>query len=167
MIGDVHDILWRDPHTCTPICRVVIEIESLARPIGPAGDAIYMPLGVAGGRVEGIGSDKQIVGGADIAVAHADEKIAHQGMCVVADPAGNIIIWFEGTSQAEEGAYDDLLDGVYPPRIRSRLAVRIASTNPEWRSFDRRPLIGAGSFDANAGVLEFVILSLVEQGALN
>jgi len=167
MIGNVHEMLSRDPYTCTPVCRVHIEIEAFARPIGPAGDAVYVPLHVTGGRVIGLGPEKYIIGGADIAVMNADESLVHRGTCVVADPQGNTILWYDGASQAEEGAYDDLIDGILPPKMRSRLCVRIASTNPEWRSFNRRPLLGAGSFDAIAGKLEFVILSLVEHGALN
>ena len=167
MIGKVHDMLSRDPFTCTPVCRVQIKIEALARPIGPAGDAVYVPLNITGGRVIGLGSEKYIIGGADIGVMNADESLVHRGNCVVADPQGNTILWYDGASQAEEGAYDDLIDGILPPRIRSRLCIRIASTNPEWRSFNRRPLLGVGSFDALAGRLEFVILSLVEHGALN
>ena len=98
---------------------------------------------------------------------NADEHLVHNGTCVVADPQGNTILWYDGASQAEEGAYDDLIDGIFPAKLRSRLCVRIASTNPEWRSFNRRPLLGVGSFDGSSGKLEFVVLSLVEQGTLN
>jgi hypothetical protein len=167
MMDSVDDILSRDPFTCTPICRVTLRLEELARPIGPAGDAVFVPLRIAGGRVRGLGAEKNIVGGADIAVMNADEKLVHNGTCVVADPLGNIIVWYGGASTAQEGAYDDLIDGIFPPKIPSRLCVRIASTNPEWRSFNRKPLLGAGSFDRSAGRLEFVILSLVELGVLN
>jgi hypothetical protein len=160
-------MLSRDPFTCTPVCRVLLRIEELARPVGPAGDAIYVPLRITGGRVIGVGAEKDIVGGADIAVMNADESLVHNGTCVVSDPLGNTILWYDGASQAEEGAYDDLVDGTPPPKVRSRLCIRIASTNPEWRSFNRRPLLGVGFFDWSAGNLEFVILSLAEQGALN
>lgn len=167
MIDSVDDMRSRDPFTCTPVCRVRLRVEELARPIGPAGDAIFVPLRITGGRVVGLGSEKFVVGGADIAVMNADESFVHDGTCVVADPGGNMILWYDGASQAEEGAYDDLIDGTLPPKIRSRLCIRIASTNPEWRSFNRRPLIGVGSFDGNAGVLDFIILSLVEHTGLN
>jgi hypothetical protein len=160
-------MLSSDPFTCTPVCRVHLQIEELARPIGPAGDAIYVPLRITGGRVIGFGAEKHIVGGADIAIMNADESLVHNGACVVADPRGNTILWYDGASQAEEGAYDDLIDGRLPPKIRARLCIRIASTNPEWRSFNRRPLLGVGFFDGSSGNLEFVILSLTEQGALN
>jgi hypothetical protein len=166
-MDNMHDIRSRRPFTCTPICRVTLRLEELARPIGPAGDAVFVPLRIVGGRVSGLGGEKHIVGGADIAVMSADEKLVHNGACVVADPSGNTILWYDGASTAQEGAYDDLTDGVFPPKIPSRLCVRIASTNPEWRSFNRKPLLGAGSFDGSAGMLEFVILSLVELGVLN
>jgi hypothetical protein len=160
-------MLSRDPFRCTPVCRVQIRIEELASPVGPAGDAVYVPLRITGGRVLGLGTEKHIIGGADLAVMNADESLVHSGTCVVADPQGNTILWYDGASQAEEGAYDDLLDGTLPPKIRSRLCIRIASTNPEWRSFNRRPLLGVGSFDGPSGKIEFVILSLAELGALN
>jgi hypothetical protein len=160
-------MLSRDPYTCTPVCRVLIRVEQFARPIGPAGDAVHVPMRITGGRVSGLGVEKYVVGGVDMAVMNADESLTHNGTCVIADPLGNTILWYDGSSQAEEGAYDDLLDGVLPSKIRSRLCVRITSTNPEWRSFNRRPLLAVGSFDGSAGTLEFVILSLVEQGALN
>jgi hypothetical protein len=161
------DIRSRDPYACTPMCRLLIRVEALARPIGPAGDVIYLPLRIAGGSVEGIGLEKRIVGGSDMAMMRPDEKLVHRGSCVVADPAGNIIFRYDGTSQAEEGAYDDLLDGVLPPKIRSRLSVRVTSTNPDWRTFDERPLIGAGFFDATGGVHDVLVLSLVEHGWIN
>jgi hypothetical protein len=160
-------MLSHDPILCTPVCRVQLLIEEFARPIGPAGDAVYVPLRITGGRVTGLGTDKRVLGGADVAVMNADESLIHQGSCVLADPQGNTVLWYDGASQADEGAYDDLLDGTLPRKIRSRLCVRIASTNPEWRSFNRRPLLAVGWFDGSAGVLEFVILSLAEQGALN
>jgi hypothetical protein len=163
----MHDMHSRDPLTCTPICRVHIRIRSLARPIGPAGDVFYAPFRISSGRVVGFGAEKRIVGGADMAVMHADENLIHNGVCVVADPKGSTILWYDGTSQGEEGAYDGLLDGIVPANLRSRLCVRIASTNPGWRSLNRNPLLAAGSFKWAAGSLEFVILSLAENGALN
>jgi hypothetical protein len=162
MMDNMRDIRSRGPFTCTSLCRVTIRLEALARPTGPAGDAVFVPLRIVGGRVSGLGGEKHIVGGADIAVMNADEKLVHNGTCVVADPSGNTILWYDGASTAQEGAYDDLTDGVFPPKIPSRLCVRIASTNPEWRKFNRKPLLGDGSFDGVAGVLQFVILSPVE-----
>jgi hypothetical protein len=167
MMDSMHDLLSHDPFTCTPVCRVQLRVEELSRPIGPAGDALYVPLRITGGRVIGLGIEKHIVGGADIAVMNADESLVHRGTFVVADSQGNTILWYGGASQAQEGAYDELIDGTFPPKIRSWLCVRVASTDPEWRSLNRKSLLGIGSFDGNAGLMEFMIFSLLEQGTLN
>jgi len=144
---------------------MVIAVEGLATPIGPAGDAVYAPMRIAGGRVRGIGGEKSIVGGTDFAIMYADEKLVHNGNLVVADPAGDILVWYDGFSQAGEGAYDDLLEGRLPANIPCRVAIRTVSTNPAWLFLNRRPLLGIGSFDGNAGTLKLTILSVIEPAA--
>ena len=146
------------PFTCTPVCRAVFIFESLAAAIGPAGDVLYVPLSITGGRVTGKGSEKRILGGSDFAMMYADEKLVHDGNCVVTDPMGDILLWYGGFSQAQEGAYDALLDGRLPAKAQSHCSVRIVSTNPQWRFLNRKPLLGIGSFDGNIGILELTIL---------
>jgi hypothetical protein len=146
---------------------MVIVVEGLTAAIGPAGDAVYAPMRIAGGSMRGIGSEKSIVGGTDFAIMYADEKLVHNGNLVVADPAGDILIWYDGSSQADEGAYDELLEGRLPANIPCRLAIRAVSTNPAWRPLNRRPLLGIGSFDGNAGTLELTILSVLEVDGRN
>ena len=91
---------------------------------------------------------------------YADEKLVHDGSFAIADPAGDVLIWYDGASQAREGAYDAVLDGQLPGRAPCRLSVRSVSTAPEWRALNRRPLFGVGSFDGTAGTLEFTVLSI-------
>jgi hypothetical protein len=98
---------------------------------------------------------------------YADEKLVHNGNFVITDPAGDIIVWYDGPSQAVEGAYDDLLDGRLPGTSPCRVSVRVVSTSPEWRVLYRRPLLGVGTFDGTAGTLEFTLLSVIESPTVN
>ncbi len=156
----VREFLLRDPYSCTPICHVVVTFEGLTSAIGPAGDSVYVPLLITGGSVTGLGSEKRVICGTDFAVMYGDEQLVHNGHVVIADPAGDVLLWYDGPSQAEEGAYDELLDGRLPGRLLSRLSVRAISTAPAWRTLKRRPLLGIGSFDGAAGTLEFTVLSV-------
>ena len=117
---------------------------------------------IIGGSVTGLGSEKRVMCGTDFAAMYGDEKLVHNGNVVIADPAGDVLLWYDGPSQAEEGAYDDLLDGRLPGKIPSRLSVRVISTGPAWRTLKRRPLLGVGSFDGTSGTLEFTVLSVTE-----
>jgi hypothetical protein len=157
----------RDPYSCAPICHIVLTFEGLTAAIGPAGDNVYVPMRITGGSVTGLGSEKRVICGTDFAVMYGDEKLVHNGNVVIADPAGDILLWYDGPSQAEEGAYDDLLDGRLPGKIRSRLSVRVISTGPTWRTLKRRPLLGVGSFDGTSGSLEFTVLSVTETAPSN
>jgi hypothetical protein len=139
----------------------------LTAAIGPAGDAVHVPMRISGGSVSGIGVEKEIIGGTDFAVMYADENLVHNGNFVVAEPTGDILVWYDGTSQAREGAYDELLAGQLPGNIPCRLSMRLVSTSPEWRSLNRRPLFGFGSFDGDAGTLDLIVLSVTEQDARN
>ncbi len=152
----------REPYSCTPICKIVLTFEGVTAAIGPAGDNVYVPLRITGGMVSGPGPAKRIICGTDFAVMYADEKFVHNGNFVIADPAGDILVWYDGPSQAGEGAYDDLLDGQLPAKSACRLSVRTVSTGPEWRTLNRRPLLGVGTFDGATGTLEFTLLSVTE-----
>jgi hypothetical protein len=156
----VQELLLRDSFSCVPICHVVLTLEALTAAIGPAGDNVYVPMRITGGTVTGVGPKKSIICGTDFALMFADEKLVHDGNFVIADPAGDVLIWYDGASQAAEGAYDDLLDGQLPGKIPCRLGVRSISTGPEWRSLNRRPLAGVGWFDGAAGTLEFTLISI-------
>ncbi len=157
----------RDPYTCTPICKIVIALEGVTAAIGPAGDALYVPLRITGGNAVATGPEKRIISGTDFAVMYADEKLVHNGNFVIADPAGDILVWYDGPSQAAEGAYDDLLEGRLPSKSPCRLSVRTISTSPEWRTLNRRPMLGVGTFDGTTGTLEFTLLAVTETPADN
>jgi hypothetical protein len=165
--SDLQELLLREPYSCTPICKIVIMLEGVTAAIGPAGDALYVPMRITGGTVTGDGSTKRVICGTDFAVMYADEKLVHNGNFVIADPAGDILVWYDGPSQAAEGAYDELLDGHLPGKIPCRLSVRSVATGPEWRALNRRPLLGMGSFDGADGTLEFTILSITETAPAN
>jgi hypothetical protein len=115
---------------------------------------------ITGGIVTGVGLPKRVLCGTDFAVMGADEKLVHNGNFVIADPAGDVLMWYDGASEAREGAYDELLEGLLPRKIPCRLSLRSISTAPEWRMLNRRPLVGVGSFDGGAGTLDFVVLSI-------
>jgi hypothetical protein len=154
-------------YSCTPVCHILIVLEASTSAIGPAGDVLYLPLRITGGTLTGMGPEKRIICGTDFAEMYADEKLVHNGNLVVADPAGDILIWYDGTSQAREGAYDDLLEGKLPESATTRLSIRTISTNPAWRALNKKPLLGIGSFSATATTLELTLLSLTENEALN
>jgi hypothetical protein len=158
-----------DRYSCTPVCRVVVRIDGMTAAIGPAGDAVYVPLRISGGRITGAGVEKTVIGGSDFAVMYADETLVHSGRFVAADPAGDVLVWYDGASQAAEGAYDDVLDGRLPGKIPCRLGVHIVSTSPEMRALSRKPLIGMGHFDGDAGTLDVIVLTVHERAgaALN
>jgi hypothetical protein len=147
-------------YLCEPICRITIAIEPLTTAIGPAGDVLYVPFRITGGTVSGLEPETASVMGTDFASMYADEKLTHQGQFVVAHGAGDIMFSYTGTSQAPEGAYDDLLDGKLPGKIPCKLVVQTASTRREWRSLNRRPLIAVGTFDGDAGRLDVMLLAL-------
>lgn len=156
----MHDRL-ETAYTCTTICRVTLEIDRLAATIGPARDTLYVPMRIRDGTITGVGNPKAVTGGSDFATMYADEILVHDGNLVFADPDGDVLLWYDGPSQGREGAYDELLDERLPGRIPCRFAVRIVSSNPQWRPFSRRPLLGLGSFDGQIGKLDFVILSVI------
>jgi len=163
----LQELLSGEPYSCTPICKIVITLEALTAAIGPAGDALYVPMRIVGGSATGSGPERRVICGTDFAVMYADEKLVHDGSFVIIDPAGDILVWYDGPSQASEGAYDDLLEGQLPGRCPCRVSVRTISTGPEWRTLNRRPLLGVGSFDGVAGTLEFTLLSVIESAAGN
>jgi hypothetical protein len=154
----MRELLLREPYSCTPVCRIVVALEPLTSAIGPAGDRLCVPFRTAGGSIQGIGGEKRILGGDDFAVMYADEKLTHDGRFVAEDPIGDVLVWYTGTSQAAEGAYDDLLDGRLPVAASCRLSVTFVSTGALWRSLTRRPLLGVGSFDGVAGRLDVTVL---------
>jgi hypothetical protein len=155
-------VLVSEPYNCTPICRIVLVLERFSVAIGPAGDVVYVPFRILGGTITGMGPDKPILGGTDFGAMYADEKFTHNGNFVVRDPAGDILIWYDGPSQGPEGTYDDVLDGNFVNKLTCRLAVRTVSVNAGWRSLNRRPLLGMGTFEGESGVLAFTVLSLNE-----
>ena len=146
---------------------MVIALEPLTSAIGPAGDRLYVPLRITGGRVCGVGSDKNILRGDDFAIMYADEKLMHDGRFVVEDPAGDLLVWYTGTTLAGDGAYDNMLDGQLPANAPCRVSVELISTALAWRTSVRRPLLGVGSFDGQAGRLEMTILSVTENSGRN
>jgi hypothetical protein len=149
-----------DDFFCVPLCRITVAIEPLTTAIGPAGDTLYVPFRITGGTVSGLEPQSSSITGTDFALMYADEKLTHHGQFVVAHPAGDIMFSYAGTSQASEGAYDDLLEGQFPGKIPCKLTVQTASTHCEWRSRNREPLIAVGTFDGVAGRLDVVLLSM-------
>jgi hypothetical protein len=147
-------------YLCEPICRITIAVEPLTAAIGPAGDVLYVPLRITGGTISGLEPLTGSVTGTDFASMYADDKLTHQGQFVVAHGAGDVMFSYTGTSQAPEGAYDELLEGILPGKIPCKLVVQTASTHREWRSWNRRPLIAVGTFDGEAGQLDVMLLSL-------
>ena len=163
----MRELLSLEPYTCTPICKIVIALEGVTSAIGPAGDALYVPMRITGGSAFGAGPGRHIVCGSDFAVMHGDENFVHNGNFIVADPAGDVLVWYDGPSAAVEGTYDKLLDGQLPGRSACRLSVRTVSTNPEWRSLNRTPLLGVGYYDGSIGTIEFAILTITESPTEN
>jgi hypothetical protein len=149
-----------DDFLCEPICRITIAIEPLTAVIGPAGDMLYVPFRITGGTLSGMEPETGSITGTDFAVMYADEKLTHHGQFVVAHPAGDIMFSYTGTSQAPEGAYDELLEGQFPGKIPCRLAVQTASTHRAWVSWNRQPLIAVGTFDGVAARLDIVLLTM-------
>jgi hypothetical protein len=149
-----------DAFVCARICRITIEIEPLTTDFGPAGDMLYVPFLIAGGMLSGLEPAARSITGTDFALMYADEKLTHHGHFVVAHAAGDIMFSYAGTSQAPEGAYDELLEGRLPGKIPCKLTVQTASTHREWRSRNRQPLIAVGTFDGIAGELDVVLLSM-------
>jgi hypothetical protein len=135
-------------------------LEQLTAAIGPAGDMLYVPFRITGGTLSGTAFETPSINGTDFAVMYADGKLTHHGQFAVANPAGDIMFWYAGTSQAPEGAYDELLEGHLPGQIPCKLTVQTASTHPEWRSWNRRPLVAVGTFDGVANRLDVMLLSL-------
>jgi len=149
-----------DEYLCEPICRITVAIEPLTTAIGPAGDMLYVPFRITGGTIGGLEPDTGSITGTDFAVMFADEKLTHNGQFVVTHPAGDIMFSYAGTSQAPEGAYDELLEGNVPGKIPCKLTVQTASMHREWRSLNRQPLIAIGTFDGIEGQLDIVLLSM-------
>jgi hypothetical protein len=145
-----------DDFLCAPICRISIAIEPLTTTIGPAGDILYLPFWISGGVLSGLDPEASAITGTDFACMYADEKLVHQGQFVVAHPDGDIMFSYAGTSQALQGAYDELLDGKLPQRIPCKLTVQTSSTHREWRLWNRQPLIAVGTFDGVARQLDIV-----------
>jgi hypothetical protein len=158
-----------EAYTCTPICRVVLRLELLAAAIGPAGDILYVPFRIAGGRLTGLGPPAAAVaGGCDFAEMNADETLAHTGSVVLAAHAGDIVVLtYDGVTQFPEGSYDELLEGRLPSRGPSRLGVRTKSTNASWRSLNRMPLLGVGWFDGETTTLDVTLLAIAEYAKQN
>ncbi len=159
--------LLHEPYSCTPVCRIVIALTPLTAAIGPAGDTLHVPFRITGGAITGVGEEKPVRSGDDFVVVYADEKLMHKGRFVAADPSGDILVWYEGTTLAGEGAYDHVLEGQLPGVAPCRLSVTVVSTGPAWRSLTRRPLLGVGSFDGGAGRLNVVVLSVTENDVWN
>jgi hypothetical protein len=151
-----------DQFSCTPICKIVLTLEAISSAVGPAGDSLAVPMRITGGTLSRADSIERVAVGTDFSVMYADETFVHDGNFVVVDRAGDILVWYDGPSDAGEGAYDDLLDGRLPGRSRCRLSVRTVSTRPEWRTLNRRPLLGIGAFDGGAGTLEFTLLTVTD-----
>jgi hypothetical protein len=141
------------------MCRVAITLEAAALPFGPAGDVLFVPMRVTGGTVTGLGPARTVAYGTDFGSMFADEQFVHNGNLMVGDPAGNVLLWFDGTSQGEEGAYDGVIEGTLPGPLPSRFAVRVVSTNPLWKTLNKKPLQGIGSFDGASGTLAFALLA--------
>jgi hypothetical protein len=132
--------------------------ETTASAIGPAGDVLFVPMRIAGGTVTG--PERRIAYGTDVVSIFADERLVHNGNFVVSDPAGDLIVWFDGTSQGLEGAYDGSIDGTLPGSLRSHFSVRAVSANALWRSLNDDTLFGVGSFDGANRWLAFTVFSV-------
>jgi hypothetical protein len=151
----------------TPLCRIVLTLEGLTAAIGPAGDVLQVPMRITGGYATVSEKRLRVLSGTDFAAMYADEQLVHNGNFVLADPAGDVVVWYDGPSQAAAGAYDDLLDGRLPATSPTRLSVRTISTGPGWATLNRRPLIGVGLFDGAAGTLAFTLLSIAASPTAN
>jgi hypothetical protein len=138
-------------------------MDAMTAAIGPTGDDLYVPLRIDRGTVGGVGPDLKVLGGTDFAVMHADEMLEHHGVLVAADPAGDVIFWYDGASRAPEGAYDDVIDGRLPDSVSCVLSVRIRSTNVRWRALNRVPLLGAGTFAGSSASLDFTVLKTARE----
>jgi Protein of unknown function (DUF3237) len=147
-----------DEAHCERLCRIALVLRPLVPAIGPAGDVLHVPFAIVGGTVDGDGIAGTVIVGVDFTTVFADEKVLHDGRFVIADPNGDVVVRYEGTSQAHEGAYDDLIDGTLPGALPCRLSVQSESTHPAWRSRNRTPLVGTGTFDAAAGRFAFTVL---------
>jgi hypothetical protein len=84
---------------------------------------------------------------------YADELFAHDGKFVMADEPGDILVEYAGSSQAREGAYDNLLAGRLPVDIPCSLSMRSVSANPRRRPFNRR-VYAVGTFEGLVGTLD-------------
>jgi hypothetical protein len=141
---------------------VLLSLRSLSSAIGAAGDTLYVPLALSGGRISGLGLDSTAITGSDFVSVYADEKLLHHGQFVVADEQGDIVFWYTGTSRAQAGAYDSIIEGRAPGRMPCRLSMRVVSTREGWRSLDREPLLGVGTFDGRGGTLDVTLLRMPE-----
>lgn len=149
-----------DDFLCEPICRISLAIQPLTSAIGPAGDMLHIPFLITGGTLGEMDPRSGSITGTDFAVMYADEKLTHHGQFVVAHPAGDIMFSYTGTSEAREGSYDEVIEGQLPGTMSCKLTVQTASTNRDWQSYNRRPLIAVGTFDGLSGRVDLVLLSL-------
>jgi hypothetical protein len=149
-----------EPYLCKPLCRIVLAFEPLAEAIGPAGDILHLPIQITAGTITGADLEGSTVSGTDLIVVYADEKMTHHGQTVISHASGPIILRYTGTSDADAGAYDDLVDGILPGNISTRLVVESISSRPDWRRLNREPLLAIGSLDCRRGALDLVLLSM-------
>jgi hypothetical protein len=145
-------------YSCASFCRVAMTFETTASAIGPAGDILFLPMRITGGMVSD--PERAIVFGTNFVSVRADERLMHNGNLVVSDPAGDLLLWFDGTSQGQEGAYDDALDGTLPGPLATHFSVRAISANPLWKALNNAPLFGVGSFDGANRTLTFALVSV-------
>lgn len=146
-----------DVAICRPLYRIVIECTMLSRPIGPAGDVLYVPFYFSGGNIQSGQSTNPVRGGGDFAAMHFDEKMIHEGRFLVQSENDAALFFYNGTSQGPDGTYDALLEGRMPATMTSALSVRCIAAAPQWRDLNRLHLPATGTVDIAAGILKMTV----------
>lgn len=146
---------------CKPLYRVVIECTMLSKPIGLAGDVLYVPFYFSSGKIQFGQSTGVVCGDGDFAAIHFDEKMIHEGRFLVQSENGAALFFFNGTSQGADGTYDALVEGRLPGTLSSAFSVWCISADAQWRDLNWLHLPATGTVDIAAVNLEMTAGTLV------